>query len=199
MKKSLIIGIAVVIVAALAGVVVWTKFSGQEQVACTEEAKLCADGSAVGRTGPNCEFAPCPSEETRTRSIKLFYYDPEKDKDATGNVKCSRDGLAAIEREIPFTNTPVQDIVTLLLKGKENLTQGEIAQGISTEYPLEGFSLKGASLKNGVLTLEFNDLNNKTVGGACRVGILWFQIETTVKQLPEVREVRFLPEELFQP
>lgn len=31
-------------------------------VACTMEAKLCPDGSAVGRTGPNCEFAPCPGE-----------------------------------------------------------------------------------------------------------------------------------------
>jgi len=29
-------------------------------IACTEEAKLCPDGSAVGRTGPMCEFAPCP-------------------------------------------------------------------------------------------------------------------------------------------
>ncbi len=29
--------------------------------ACTEEAKICPDGSAVGRTGPNCEFAPCPN------------------------------------------------------------------------------------------------------------------------------------------
>jgi hypothetical protein len=28
-------------------------------IACTQEAKLCPDGSAVGRTGPNCEFAPC--------------------------------------------------------------------------------------------------------------------------------------------
>lgn len=28
--------------------------------ACTEEAKICPDGSAVGRTGPNCEFAACP-------------------------------------------------------------------------------------------------------------------------------------------
>ncbi len=27
---------------------------------CTLEAKLCPDGSTVGRTGPNCEFAPCP-------------------------------------------------------------------------------------------------------------------------------------------
>ncbi len=32
-----------------------------EPKACTEEAKVCPDGSAVGRTGPNCEFAPCPS------------------------------------------------------------------------------------------------------------------------------------------
>lgn len=31
------------------------------QKACTLEAKLCSDGSSVGRTGPNCEFAPCPS------------------------------------------------------------------------------------------------------------------------------------------
>lgn len=30
------------------------------QTACTQEAKLCPDGSYVGRTGPNCEFAACP-------------------------------------------------------------------------------------------------------------------------------------------
>lgn len=28
--------------------------------ACTMEAKICPDGSGVGRTGPNCEFAECP-------------------------------------------------------------------------------------------------------------------------------------------
>lgn len=27
--------------------------------ACTMEAKLCPDGSYVGRVGPNCAFAPC--------------------------------------------------------------------------------------------------------------------------------------------
>jgi putative hemolysin len=34
----------------------------EKQVACTMEAKLCPDGSAVGRSGPNCEFAECPDE-----------------------------------------------------------------------------------------------------------------------------------------
>lgn len=32
-----------------------------EAVICTQEAKMCPNGSAVGRSGPNCEFAPCPS------------------------------------------------------------------------------------------------------------------------------------------
>ncbi|MBU2037389.1 Gmad2 immunoglobulin-like domain-containing protein [Patescibacteria group bacterium] len=43
--------------------VVFAKVAGDEPPsfqACTEEAKLCPDGSYVGRTGPNCEFAPCP-------------------------------------------------------------------------------------------------------------------------------------------
>jgi hypothetical protein len=30
---------------------------------CTQEAKQCPDGSFVSRTGPNCEFAPCPEEK----------------------------------------------------------------------------------------------------------------------------------------
>lgn len=30
-------------------------------VVCTMDAKLCPDGSSVGRTGPNCEFAACPA------------------------------------------------------------------------------------------------------------------------------------------
>lgn len=40
------------------------KFLDQDQALtptlCTQEAKVCPDGSSVGRTGPNCEFASCP-------------------------------------------------------------------------------------------------------------------------------------------
>lgn len=34
--------------------------SVEEPVFCTMDAKICPDGSAVGRVGPGCEFAPCP-------------------------------------------------------------------------------------------------------------------------------------------
>jgi hypothetical protein len=33
-------------------------------VACTMDAKLCPDGSSVGRVSPSCEFALCPEEAT---------------------------------------------------------------------------------------------------------------------------------------
>lgn len=35
--------------------------SMNEPVACTTDAKVCSDGSTVGRVGPDCEFAACPA------------------------------------------------------------------------------------------------------------------------------------------
>ncbi|MBU2564476.1 hypothetical protein KKA23_02770 [Patescibacteria group bacterium] len=135
--------------------------------------------------------------EKLLQTIKLYYYNPDLDKDETDNVLCSKKGLVAVERKIPVTKTLIQDTIKLLLLGE--LTNKEKDQGITTEYPLTGFSLKGASLKEGSLMLEFNDPNNKTIGGSCRIGILWFQIEATAKQFPQIQEVKFMSEDLFQP
>jgi hypothetical protein len=33
---------------------------------CTKELKICPDGTGVGRSGPNCEFAACPDAPTPT-------------------------------------------------------------------------------------------------------------------------------------
>lgn len=40
-----------------------TPNSGDE-IACTADAKICPDGSSVGRSGPTCEFSPCPGTQT---------------------------------------------------------------------------------------------------------------------------------------
>jgi hypothetical protein len=37
-----------------------------DAVVCTMDAKLCPDGSYVGRIPPNCEFAACPGSTTGT-------------------------------------------------------------------------------------------------------------------------------------
>ncbi len=46
-----------------------------EPVGCTLEVHACADGSFVGRTGPNCAFAPCPGPA----------------QNGNGNVACDAD------------------------------------------------------------------------------------------------------------
>jgi len=33
----------------------------EEPVACTLDARICPDGTAVGRISPNCEFEACPA------------------------------------------------------------------------------------------------------------------------------------------
>lgn len=129
--------------------------------------------------------------------VKLYFYDQNADTGADGMVACSQESVTPVERTIPRTLTPIQDTLRLLLAG--GLTAEERARGLSTEFPLPGVSLAGASLSNGVLTLSFADPQNKTSGGACRVGILRAQIEKTAKQFPEVKEIRIRPEESFQP
>jgi hypothetical protein len=140
-------------------------------------------------------FISCKTPQKEV-SVKLFYYNPELDRDASGNILCSEKGLVPVERKIKSENL-IEDTIKLLLEGK--LTEEEKSKGITTEYPLEGVKLTKSELKNGVLTLWFDDPYFKTSGGACRAKILWVQIEYTAKQFKEVKEVKFMPEELFQP
>ncbi len=60
----ILIGVVIITLVA-GGTYYFGKTSSKDspkQVACTMEAKICPDGSAVERTGPNCEFAACPAD-----------------------------------------------------------------------------------------------------------------------------------------
>jgi hypothetical protein len=70
--KELLLGVALVALVGIAGFL-YRNIVEHSSVrpaagltACTQEAKLCPDGSTVGRTGPNCTFAPCPISATAT-------------------------------------------------------------------------------------------------------------------------------------
>ncbi|MDO8486586.1 MAG: hypothetical protein Q7S77_02740 [Candidatus Staskawiczbacteria bacterium] len=47
-------------VATVAGVFFYFNYKSPDSIVCTMEAKLCPDGSYVGRQGPKCEFTKCP-------------------------------------------------------------------------------------------------------------------------------------------
>ncbi|MEK7639282.1 MAG: hypothetical protein AAB388_03935 [Patescibacteria group bacterium] len=60
-----------------------------DPVACTMDAKVCPDGSYVGRVAPNCEFAACPSTPPGRPSEPVVCTDDAKvcpDGTAVGRV-----------------------------------------------------------------------------------------------------------------
>ncbi len=44
--------------------------------ACTLDAKICPDGTSVGRTGPNCSFAACPAPNVELPQIGISFVLP---------------------------------------------------------------------------------------------------------------------------
>ena len=57
----LLLGVVVIILVGLGGYFIGTVGTMTPGRGCTMEAKVCPDGSVVGRTGPSCQFAACPS------------------------------------------------------------------------------------------------------------------------------------------
>ncbi|MCL5012086.1 MAG: hypothetical protein M1320_01545 [Patescibacteria group bacterium] len=64
MRQNIVLILVVVFLVIITGMVghwvFWSNSKTSTQIACTQEAKQCPDGSYVERTGLNCEFALCP-------------------------------------------------------------------------------------------------------------------------------------------
>lgn len=77
MKQKGLAPILIILVIAL-GIGSYLIYSGkinfpQKQIACTLEAKICPDETSVGRSGPKCEFTPCPSPKVEEEASWKAY------------------------------------------------------------------------------------------------------------------------------
>src|SRR3989338_6642737 len=60
-KLRIILGVIFLLLFSISVLYLGQQFSNKsKKQICTQEAKLCPDGSTVSRIGPNCEFAKCP-------------------------------------------------------------------------------------------------------------------------------------------
>jgi spore germination protein GerM len=183
---------AVLIVLAI---VIGFSLSGSEEAANNQTSNNSTNSAANTSTTPEPDNEQAPTNQAnQLRTISLFYYNTNQDK----TNGCDANAVLPVERRIEITRTPIQDAINLLIKG--DLQAAEEAAGFTTEFPNKDFRLLGANLdRGGVLTLEFTEVSGFTSGGSCRVTLLANQIIKTAKQFPGVNEVKFKPEELFQP
>lgn len=126
--KSKFISIAILLIVILligiGGIYAVKRFN--QSKACTQEAQVCPDGSSVGRTGPNCEFAPCP---TRVSS-------PTQTLDETANWKTYNGENFSLKYPLTWKASVENDETITIssgLPGRSELRIGKIADKNMTE------------------------------------------------------------------
>ena len=76
--KGLLYGILLIVLVGVGGLVYRNAVErSNEPVACPMDAKLCPDGTAVGRTGLSCTFPACPPPNTTLAEVGISFAVPE--------------------------------------------------------------------------------------------------------------------------
>lgn len=198
--------VAVIILTAIVvggGVYIWQKGQANrmiKKIGESEKADLVRANDDLTKqlADLKTQLIKLKSDSSMSQKINLYYYNQAKDQETSpGAPACSADSVLTVIRELPKTDQPVDETIKMLLKGE--LTSEEQKAGFSTEFPHPGLKYLGSNLSNGTLTLSFDDPDNFTSGGSCRVKLLWASIEKTALQFPGVNKVEFSPNTLFQP
>ena len=124
-------------------------------VACTMEAKICPDGSAVGRMPPSCDFAPCPAVKSQTITGGGILSFPKYTLEVPASWTMSRESHTKDDEKITLTapgGSPSLSILQGGFGGAVCLYAGDADQeGPSVRYTsfVEIKTKSGATLRRG--------------------------------------------------
>lgn len=126
--KSLFLGLALILLLGVAGFFyrnVMESTGTPEPIACTMEAKICPDGSAVGRSGPSCAFAPCAFPNAEDPALGIAFVVPE-------GYAANADALGADEtlRAVFEKTSPTEGVPHALVVRVYPIPAGETAEDV---------------------------------------------------------------------
>ena len=93
-------------------------------------------------------------------------------------------GVKPYTRRMPKSISMARLLAEALVHGP---TAGERARGAAVSFP-EGSRVQSVILRNGVLTVDFNE-RLQNVGGSCRAQMIRTTVTETMRRLPAVRQV----------
>lgn len=143
MKKKFFILILVLVV--IAAIVFYAGLKNKPDyisTVCTQEAKMCPDGSYVGRSGPKCEFTDCPAISTDTKvkiggkvlnnGIFITPLEVLSDSRCPVDVKCIQAGTVTLKAKLQLGTNSEEKTLTL---GKSVSFGGKLV-GLVTVTPV---------------------------------------------------------------
>lgn len=130
--------------------------------------------------------------------VSLFYFNSLTDAKLPIEQQININSIQPVKRLISNSKNIIRDSINLLLAG--DLSQIEKTNWFTSEFPNKSFRLINMDLSaDGILSLTFTEVPWFTSGWSARMAIMANSIIKTAKQFPQVKEVKFTPEWLFQP
>lgn len=131
------------------GYILGQKGKSSKQVVCTQEVKICPDGTSVGRTGPNCDFAPCPSSASPPQGKPT---DETANPDLIGaNWKTYTNQKHQISFKYPLEWNPIPNQPALILGPKEERLSFNEDGSLMNEC-MEDTSVSEVNIANTIFT-----------------------------------------------
>jgi len=130
---------------------------GSEQMVCTEELKMCSDGTTGVARDPynNCEFKPCPGETPRQEKYavvsvwkKGFYNEP------VPLTKEAEERIRTIERNVQSVGPMSAGEATVSKTSTTSTTSAVLAQRTYRLKPGESLKIHGIELTLGFVDSE---------------------------------------------
>lgn len=178
--KGLLAGIVLILVLGMAGFFYRNALErpgGPMPGACTMDAKICPDGTSVGRSGPSCDFVACPPPNTELPSIGAAFVVPEGFMLAQ-NPSSDADAVARYERM--GTTSPKDAIIVRHF----SVPEGKSAEEVMIAHTL----LEPADMPPG----NMDAFSPRILGGRTFPGIVLERFEGLVRSayyLPQENEV----------
>lgn len=192
MKKPVVIGAIIIVFMGVAAISFW---AGMQFVNRGSDEVVESVQESTGKM-EKTEDTEQERDGIRYRTIKLYYYDYEKDK-CNDYAK----GIVPVERKVADSDdieTIIKDTLNLWLQGE--LTAEENDSGLSREISSDDdVKVTDATIdEKGILTLTFSDPQRKTSGGSCHAGVLYAELEAIVWQFTEIKSFSVLPLGIFE-